>query len=107
MDDKELASPRAAHSWTRPDEYVAALARRRTARKSRGPKPANQHEATRFPVHMMPFLALMLVLAILVVATILTAFPGSQPQPKAKRLAAHEKGYAPKGWMQEAEKQFH
>jgi hypothetical protein len=107
MDDKRWARPRSQHDWTRPGDYVTALARRRTARKSREPNPRNQHEAPRFPVSMLPFVALMLVFAILAIATILIAFPGSQPRPKPKRLAAHEQGYAPKGWLQEAEKQFH
>jgi len=107
MDDKRLASPRPGHDWTRPDDYVTALARKRTARKSRTPNPEHQHQAPRFPVSMLPFVALMLVLLILVIATILIAFPGNQPKPKPKQLAAPEQGYAPKGWLQEAEKQFH
>ena len=100
-----MVRPRSGSDWTQPDDYVAALARKRTARKSRDPNPKNQHEASRFPVHMLPFVALMIVLAVLVIATILTAFSG--PEPKAKQLASHEQGYAPKGWMNEAEKEFH
>jgi hypothetical protein len=107
MDDKRLASSRSGHDWTQPEDYVTALARKRTARKSRKTNPEDQHEAPRFPVSMLPFVALMLMLGILVIATILIAFPGSQPKPKPKQLAAHEQGYAPKGWLQEAEKQFH
>jgi len=61
MDDKRVAESRSGQDWTRPDDYVTALARRRTARKSRGPNPKNQHEASRFPVHMLPCLALMAV----------------------------------------------
>lgn len=102
-----MVRPRSSSGWTQPDDYVAALARKRTARKSRDPNPRNQHQASRFPVHMLPFVALMLVLAVLVIATILTAFPGSQPRPKPKQVASHEQGYAPKGWMKEAEKEFH
>ena len=93
--------------WTRADDYVAALARRRTARKSRQANPRDQHEAPRFPVGMVPFVALMIVFAVLAIATIIIAFPGRQPQPKPKQFAAHEQGYAPKGWLQEAQKEFH
>jgi hypothetical protein len=107
MDDRRMVRPRSSSGWTQPDDYVAALARKRTARKSRDPNPRNQHEASRFPVHMLPFVALMLVLAVLVVATILIAFPGNQPRPKPKQAAQREVGYAPKGWMKEAEKEFH
>jgi len=107
MDDERLASPRSGGGWTSADDYVAALARRRTARKSRQPDPRDQHEAPRFPISMVPFVALMVVLAVLVIATIIIAFPGNQPQPKPRQLAAHETGYAPKGWLQEAQKEFH
>jgi hypothetical protein len=111
MDDNRpgdrRSEPRSGRRWTGPDAYVAALARRRTARRSRDPDPRNQHEAPRFPVSMLPFVALMIMLAVLVIATIIIAFPGSQPRPKAKRVEAHELGYAPKGWFEEAEKHFH
>ena len=107
MDDKRLASRGSGRDWTQPDHYVASLARKRAARKSREPSPQSQHEASRFPVSMLPFVALMAVFAILVVATILVAFPGNQPELRAKRPSAPERGYAPKGWLQEAEKQFH
>ena len=102
-----MVRPQSGSNWTHPDDYIAALARKRTARKSRDPNPKNQHEASRFPVHMLPFVALMILLAVLVIATILTAFPGSQPEQKAKQMASHEQGYAPKGWLNEAEKEFH
>ena len=107
MDDERLASPKSGGGWTRADDYVAALARRRTARKSRQANPRDQHEAPRFPVGMVPFVALMIVFAVLAIATIIIAFPGRQPQPKPKQFAAHERGYAPKGWLQEAQKEFH
>src|SRR3954468_3407763 len=105
MDEKRLVRPQPGQDWTQPDDYVAALARKRTARKSRDPNPKNQHEASRFPVHMLPFVALMIVLAVLVIATILTAFPGSQPELKPNQTASHEQGYAPRGWLKEAEKE--
>ena len=106
MDDERVASPRAGHDWTRPGDYVTALARKRTARKSRDPNPRHQHEASRFPVHMWPFVALMVMLAILVVATVFIAFPGNQPELKPRPPEKLEKGYAPKGWLQEAQKEF-
>jgi hypothetical protein len=107
MDHKRMVRPQSGSDWTQPDDYVAALARKRTARKSRDPNPRNQHEASRFPVHMLPFVALMVVLAVLVIATILIAFPGSQPRPRPQQVAEREVGYAPKGWMKEAEREFH
>jgi len=102
-----MVRPRSGSDWTQPDDYVVALARKRTARKARDPDPKDQHEASRFPVHMLPFVALMIVLAVLAIATFLTVFTESRPEPKAKQLASHERGYAPKGWLKEAEKEFH
>jgi hypothetical protein len=55
----------------------------------------------------VPFVALFAVLAILAVAIMIVAFPGSQPGPKPRRPAPHEQGVAPRGWLQEAQKQFH
>ena len=101
-----MVRPRSGSGWTRPDEYVAALARKRTARKSRDPNPKDQHEASRFPVHMLPFVALMIVLAVLAIATILTAFPGSQPQLKPKRPRATNGATPPRAGCKEAEKEF-
>jgi hypothetical protein len=56
---------------------------------------------------MMPFVALMILLAVLVIAIALIAFPGNQPGPRPQQVASHEQGYAPRGWMKEAEKEFH
>ena len=58
-------------------------------------------------MHMWPFVALMIMLALLVVATIVIAFPGSQPELKSSAAEKPEQGYAPKGWMQKAEREFH
>src|SRR5947199_145609 len=111
MDDNRRrhrrSEQRSAHRWTAADAYVAALARKRTARRLRESDPGSQHEAPRFPVSMLPFVALMIMLAVLVIATIIIAFPGTQPRPKPRQVETHELGYAPKGWLEEAEKQFH
>ena len=57
-DNGDLA--RGKEPWTRPDEYIGALARRRTARRSRGDKirPRTQPEAPRFALSTLPFLVL-------------------------------------------------
>jgi hypothetical protein len=44
-------------------------------------------------------------LAILGVAIMITAWPGGHPQASHPPLQ-HEQGVAPKGWFQEAEKEF-
>ena len=104
MDKERLAGTRA---WTRVDEYVAALARRRSAaRRRRAEQPRTEPVAPRFSLSTLPFLALLGALLVLSVAIIVLAWPGNQPQPKPKQLASHEQGYAPKGWLQEAEKEM-
>ncbi len=104
----ELAPPKPGRAWTKPDDYLGALARRRTARKAREPKPRTQPEAPRFLLSTLPFLALLGALAVMTVAIMIAAFPATQPQPKPEpKLAQHELGTAPKGWFQEAQKQFH
>jgi hypothetical protein len=97
-----------AGQWTRADAYFAALARKRTARRGREPKERRtQPEAPRFVLSTLPYLALSAALAVLAVAIAVTAFPGSQPAPKAKAMAAREPGVAEKGWLQNAEREFH
>lgn len=93
-------------SWTRVDDYFEALARRRTARRSRGPRPRTEPETPHFLLSTLPFLLLMGGLAVLAVGIAVSAWPGAQPQPKAQAAEQHEPGVAPKGWFQEAQKQF-
>jgi hypothetical protein len=102
----DLTRPKPGSAWTRPDDCVAALARRRTARKAREPKPRTQTDEPHFLLSTLPFLLLFLALAVITIGIVVMAWPGSQPQPKPK-LADHEQGVAAKGWFQEAQKEFH
>jgi hypothetical protein len=103
-EDSDLA-PVKLRNWTRVDDYFEALARRRTARRSRRPAPRTQPEAPHFLLSTLPFLALFAGLAVLVVGIAISAWPGGQPQPEF-RAAQPERGVAPKGWFQEAEKEM-
>lgn len=111
MDKERVAesrTPAPVHKWTSVDEYFAALARRRTARRSREPQQRRtQPETPRFALSTLPFLTLLIALAVLAVLIIIAAWPGSQPPPKPKPPEQQEKGVARKGWLQEAEKEFH
>ena len=100
----ELAPPEFPR-WTRADDYLGALARRRTARRKREGATRTQPENPRLLLSTIPFLALLAALAILAVGIMVIAWPGSQPIP-AQRQAEREQGVAPKGWFQEAEKDF-
>ena len=102
---EETTSPR--ESWTRPDTYIGAMARKRSYRKAREDKPRSQPVAPQAWLSTIPFAAILAVLAILTAAIIFVAFPGAQPTPKAEQPVAHQQGIAPPGWFQKAQKQFH
>lgn len=86
---------------------MEALARRRTARKSRTGQPRTQPETPRFSLSTLPFLALIGALLILSVAIAIAAWPGAQPPPPRQQLASPERGVASRGWFQDAEKEMH
>ena len=103
----KLANPAPSRAWTRPGDYLGAMARKRTARRAREPRPRTQPETPRLLLSTLPFLALIVMLGVLTVAIMIVAFPGSQPQQKPRSAASPEKGVAPKGWYQEAQKEMH
>lgn len=97
-----------AGRWTRAEDYLGAFARKRTYRRSMQRGPRTEPESPRLMLSTVPFLALFGLLAVLSVAIMVTAFPGSQPEPQVVQLAQHQElGVARKGWFQEAEKDFH
>ena len=106
MGKERVAESPAGRKWTQPDAYFEALARRRTARRSRGAEERTEPESPRFVLSTLPFIALLLALAALSVAIMFLAWPGSQPEPRPKQTTK-EQGYAPRGWLQEAEKEMH
>jgi hypothetical protein len=106
--EKPGLSESASAKWTHPDEYVAAMARKRTARRTReGNSRRTQPEAPSLWLSTLPYVALIAVLAVLTVAIALVAFPGSQPPPRQPRLVVAEPGVAQKGWFEHAEREFH
>lgn len=104
---EKIANPAPSEPWTRADDYIGAMARKRSFRRAREPRQRTQPERPRMLLSTVPFLALLILLAVLGVSIMIIAFPGSQPQIKQPTPAAKEKGYAPKGWFQEAEKEMH
>ena len=108
MSQKEkLAHPAPSRAWTRPDDYLGALARKRTFRRAHGDKPRTQPEKPQLLLSTVPFFLLISLLAVLSVAIMIIAFPGNQPQPKPRPAVGHEQGVASKGWFQEAQKEMH
>jgi hypothetical protein len=104
MNKDEVAS-RPPRDWLRVDDYMESLARRRTARRSRMPRPRTQPEAPRVLLSTLPFVALMVGLAVLTLAIVIAAWPHG-PAAHAPKAEQAQPGTASKGWFQEAEKQF-
>lgn len=103
----KIIEPVHPQPWTRPDEYIEAMARKRTFRRAREPKLRTQPERPRLLLSTLPFLALLSLLAVLAVAMMIIAFPGSQPQVREPPPAAKEQGVAQRGWLQKASREFH
>ena len=107
MKNKGELAPPEPQRWTRADDYLGVMARRRTARHRREPRPPRtQPEAPRLLLSTIPFLALIGALAILAIGIMVAAWPGAQPQ-HAQHPAQPEQGVAAKGWFQEAQRDFH
>ena len=106
MDKGDVASGK--DPWTRPDEYLGALARRRTARRSRGDKvrPRTQPEVPRFSLSTLPFLVLFGALLLIAVGIMIAAWPGSGSEPRRQQVASREIGTAEKGWFQKAQREM-
>jgi hypothetical protein len=106
--DKTRLSESPTGKWTQADDYVAALARRRSARLGREPKRRrSQPEIPRFVLSTLPYLALISACAILTVAIAVAAFPGLQPVARTPQLAERQQGVAAKGWFEDAQREFH
>lgn len=106
MKNKGELAGRESQRWVSADDYIGALARRRTERKKREPSfTRTQPEAPRLLLSTVPFVALIGALAVLAVAIMVVAWPGGRPKPAA-HAAAHQQGVASKGWLQDAEKEF-
>jgi hypothetical protein len=96
-----------AGRWTRPEDYLGAMARKRSFRRSRTRGERSQPESPRLLLSTLPFLAMMALLAVLAVSIMVAAFPLTQPREKAAPVAHREQGVAPRGWFQEAQREFH
>jgi hypothetical protein len=92
--------------WTRPEDYLGAMARKRTFRRGRRIRDRTEPESPQLLLSTIPFLALIGLLGVLAVAIMFIALPGSHPQPKAAPVVEKELGVAPKGWFQKAERDF-
>jgi hypothetical protein len=102
-----LDTQNSSGAWTRPDAYLQALAHKRSYRRARREPQRSQPERPRLLLSTLPFIALLALLAVLSIAIMLLAFPGNQPQQRSRQAGARERGVAPPGWFQEAQKDMH
>lgn len=105
MSKPDIAPP-TAERWTRIEDYGAGLRRLSHARRSRRERARTQPESPAMMLSTVPFAALIGVFAVLVIVFAVAAWPGrvtpqAQPTPEQKEL-----GTAPKGWFDEAKKEF-
>jgi hypothetical protein len=101
-----LAPPPAERAWTRIDDYLVHMRRRdAAARRRRKLAPRTEPETPRFMLSTLPFLALLSVLGVMSIAMMIVAWPGRERVVQA-RPVAHEVGTAPKGWLQEAQREM-
>ena len=96
-----------AGKWTRAEDYVGALARKRSHRRNRRASGRTQSESPGLLLSTVPFLALIALLAVLALAIMISAFPGTQPQQFGAKATPKQQGVASRGWLQEAQKDFH
>jgi hypothetical protein len=93
--------------WTRAEDYLGAMVSKRTSRRGRRQADRTESESARMLLSTVPFLALLALLAVLAVSIMVVAFPGTQPQVKVPDPPPRQLGIAPKGWLQEAQREFH
>ena len=96
-----------AGSWTRPEDYLGAMARKRTFRRKRRSADRTEPESPRLLLSTVPYIGLIGLLAVLGVAIMIAAFPITQPRQQHTEIAKKELGVAQKGWFQEAQREFH
>ena len=93
--------------WTRPEDYLGPWPASGHSGADAGCGTAPQPESPQLLLSTIPFLVLISLLGVLGVAIMFIALPGGHQQPAAVPVAHRELGVAPKGWFQEAQREFH
>jgi hypothetical protein len=106
MSRPDLAPPQ--ERWTHIEEYLGALARRRTARRSRRTRSGErtEPEAPSLVLSTLPFAVLMVFMGLMIVAFAVAAWPPSQRGIDPPDGAQSERGTARPGWFDEAKKEM-
>ena len=97
VNDNEPSLRTGPARWVRIDHYLVSLALARRSRQRRL-RPRSEPEAPRALLSTLPFVALLLGLAVVAFAVIVAAWPGRErqrpPAPQEREL-----GRAPPGWL--------
>lgn len=95
---------RSGSGWTGVENYLVALARRRTARHQREGRPHRRTDGAGPAPTMgaLPFLVMMASFILLTIAIAALAWPVRDAAPPRK--AEPQRGTAAPGWLEEAEK---
>jgi hypothetical protein len=83
------------------------MARKRNSRRARRTGERTQPESARLLLSTLPYLALLALLGVIAVGIMVTDYPGSRPAARPPQLPPHEQGVAQRGWLQEAQRDFH
>lgn len=94
-----------ARAWTRPEDYWPPRRPRRTGRQPthalrRVAEPSEPVQQPRLMLGVIPYMLLMLGLAVLSFAIMVVAWPDSTPKASPPVPATAEVGTAPKGWIE-------
>lgn len=92
-----------SRKWTRIEDYLVRFGRRRTPPAL---APRTEPEEPRFILSTLPFILLMLGLVAIAAGIMVLAWPGNQPHVQP-RVPEKEQGVASRGWLNEAEQEFH
>ena len=93
--------------WTRPEDYLGAMARKRTFRRGRRMHDRTEPESPQLLLSTIPFLALICLLGVLAVAIMFIVLARRHTQPRAAPVAQKELFIAPKLCFQKAQREFH
>lgn len=99
MSEKPDSVGAPARHWTRIDDYVVPMRWRSAAHRRRRKAVGHEAPPERLLLGMVPFMALILGLAVIAVAVFIAAWPGGHDRPQAEQAPAGEVGTAPPGWI--------
>ena len=100
MAEEPDSAQAASRHWTRIDDYLTAMRWRGAAyRRRRRTRVGHRAEPERLMLGMVPFMALIIGLAVIAVAIFISAWPGGRGERRADPPEERRLGTAPPGWI--------